>query len=240
MTPVRALVADDEAPARARITALLAARPGYRIVAETESGPATLEAVTRARPDLVFLDVQMPGLSGLDVWRRLPRAGRPVVIFTTAFDRYALDAFEARAIDYLLKPFTDERFEEALDRAARQLRGVGGGAGPPFLERFAVRAGERVTIVPAAEVDWIEAARDYARLHVGPAVHPIRTTMQTLEARLDPSRFLRIHRSAIVQLSRVVGLEPYSRNEDVVILRTGARIVGGRRYRTATRERLGL
>ncbi len=258
--PRRALVADDEAPARARIAALLSGYPAWEIAGEAESGPGTLGAIARLQPDLVFLDVQMPGLSGIEVWRRVPPDHRPVVVFTTAYDRYALDAFEARAIDYLLKPFTDERFGEALSRAERLLSGgdieawkrrlldlldqaaipgAVAGRGPP-LERFAVRARDRVIIVAADDVDWIEAARDYARLHIGSATYLVRATMQGLEERLDSRRFLRVHRSTIVQLDRVIGLEPHSQNEDAVVLRDRTRLLTGRTYRSAVRERLGM
>ncbi len=258
--PLRVVVADDEAPARARIGALISSHPTCEIVGEAESGPGTLQLIARLRPDLVFLDVHLPGLSGIEVWRRLPRDERPVVVFTTAYDRYAIDAFEARAIDYLLKPFTDERFGEALSRAERllaaghleewkhRLRDLLDAAALPDadasrrrpLERFAVRTRDRLLIVAADDVDWIEAARDYARLHVGTATHLVRATMQGLEERLDPERFLRVHRSSIVQLDSVVGLEPYSQNEDVVVLKDGSRIMTGRTYRTRVRERLGV
>jgi len=261
---VRALVADDEAPARARVVALLARRPTYDVVAECGSGTATLAAIEAHRPDLVFLDVQMPGMSGIEVWRGLEVSPRPVVVFTTAYDQYALDAFEARAIDYLLKPYSDERFDEALDRAERQMRGerlgrwqgrlrellaefasvvtadgVARDAGS-YVERFAVRERDRVLIVPVEDVEWIEAARDYVRLHVGARRYLVRMTMQGLDAKLDPKRFVRVHRSAIVQVDRIVGIEPYLQGDDLVILRDATRVRVGRTYRDSVRARVGL
>jgi two-component system LytT family response regulator len=263
-TLVPALVADDEAPARVRIVSLLAHHSSYRVVAECDSGPATLAAIRMHRPALVFLDVQMPGCSGIDVWRSLDPSQRPVVVFTTAYDEYALAAFEARAIDFLLKPYSDERFEAALERAERLMQGerlvewerrlrglltelstpvspegMVPGAGP-YAERFAVREGDRIIIVPAAEVDWIEAARDYVRLHIGSTRHLLRMTMHGVEARLDPKCFLRVHRSAIAQVDRIVRVEPYFQGEDLVILRSGTKLPVGRSYRRAVQARLGL
>jgi two-component system, LytTR family, response regulator len=259
--PYRVLIADDEAPARARIRALVASCRQFGRAGEAESGPSTLAALQTLGPDLVFLDVQMPGFTGLEALRRLRPDERPVTVFTTAFEQYALDAFDASAIDYLLKPYTDERFHEALGRAELLLRGrdvdqwrrqlsvlLQGAQSPSddavirerYLKRFAVRLGHRLTVVDVASVDWIEASGDYLELHAGRARHLVRMTMQEAEERLDPERFVRIHRSTMVQMDRVSGLEPSAAGDDVVVLRDGTRVRMSRRYRHLLRQRLGI
>ncbi len=257
----RVLIADDEAPARHRIRALLAERTRYVIAGESDTGRSTLDAIHKVKPDLTFLDVQMPDLNGLEVLEQLETEARPVIIFTTAYEQYALDAFDAHAIDYLLKPYTDERFDAALERAeqllqsrqvdewrdrlAQLLRVIAAAESDPLararpIERFAVRHRDRVTVIGVADVDWIQASRDYLELHVGKARHLVRMTMQEVEGRLDTARYVRIHRSAIVQVDRVVGLEPYSGSEDVVVLRDGTKLRVSRAYRRAVRQRLGI
>jgi two-component system LytT family response regulator len=257
----RVLIADDEAPARARLRSLIASADRFELAGEAESGPSTLAALQKLTPDLVFLDVQMPGMTGIEALRLVDASERPITVFTTAFEQYALDAFEASAIDYLLKPYTDERFHEALGRAETLLRGrdvdlwrrqmaallalvsdAEGSVAPRerYLSRFAVRHADRVTIVEVAAVDWIEASGDYLELHVGRARHLVRMTMTEVDERLDPERFLRIHRSTAVQLDRVAGLEPSVAGEDVVVLRDGTRLRVSRRYRHPLRERLGM
>jgi len=259
---VRAIIADDEAPARQRIAGLIARSPAHRVVAQCASGPETLAAVRRERPDLLFLDVQMPGMSGLDVLQALAPEERPVVIFTTAYDEYALHAFEAQAIDYLLKPFTDARFAEALGRVERVVRGDEavawqarlrtvldgwpGEAGrddlavPLASDRFAVKQGGGITIVPASAVDWIEAARDYVKLHAGRDVFVVRATMAAMAARLDARDFIRIHRSTVVRVDRIRELQPYFHGDHVVILKDGTKLRLSRGYRQALHRRLGL
>jgi two-component system LytT family response regulator len=255
------LIADDEAPARARIRSLIVSADRFELAGEADSGPSTLTALQKLKPDLVFLDVQMPGMTGIEALSHVNATERPITVFTTAFEQYALDAFEASAIDYLLKPYTDERFHEALGRAELLLRGrdvdlwrqqmasllgiVSGhvtSVAPRerHLNRFAVRHVDRVTIVDASSVDWIEASGDYLELHVGRARHLVRMTMADVDERMDPERFLRIHRSTMVQLDRVAGLEPSVAGEDVVVLRDGTRLRVSRRYRHPLRERLGM
>ena len=257
----RVLIADDEAPARARVRSLIASADRFELAGEADSGPSTLTALQKLKPDLVFLDVQMPGMTGIEALGHVSASERPITIFTTAFEQYALDAFEASAIDYLLKPFTDERFHNALVRAELLLRGrdvelwrrqlasllglvsdAGSAVGSHdrYLSRFAVRHGDRVTVVDVATVDWIEASGDYLELHVGRARHLVRMTMTEVEERVHPERFLRIHRSTLVQLDRVAGLEPSVAGEDVVVLRDGTRLRVSRRYRHPLRERLGM
>jgi two-component system LytT family response regulator len=253
----RVLIADDEAPARARVRDLLASRARYVVVAESDTGPSTLTMLRRTAPDLLFLDVQMPGMTGFEVMARLERHARPMTVFTTAYEQYALDAFEARAVDYLLKPYTDERFVDALERAELFLKGhrldewqrqlialvetaPTEAMGEP-LRRFAVHHRDRIHLVDATDVWWIEAARDYLCLHVGgegTARHLVRMTMRDAEERLDRREFVRIHRSTIVRLDRIVALEPFSRAEDVAVLRDGTRLRVSRAYRDALRERL--
>jgi two-component system, LytTR family, response regulator len=261
----RVLIADDEAPARARIRQLLADQERFTVVAESDSGSSTLNALRRARPDLAFLDVQMPGGSGIEILSEIEPENRPVIIFTTAFERYALEAFEARAIDYLLKPYTDERFLDALRRADVLLRGnalkdwqrrvlhllrdlpnsvsapavAESSRGRP-LERFAVRDRDRIILVDVADVSWIGSSGDYLMLHTESARHLTRMTMQDAEERLNGDQFMRIHRSALVRLSNVQALEPFSRSEDICVLRDGTRLRVSRRYRSALRLRLGL
>jgi two-component system, LytTR family, response regulator len=258
--PYRVLIADDEAPARTRVRALIAPSDRFVVAGEADTGTSTLAALQTVRPDLVFLDVQMPGLSGIEALGRVSAADRPVTVFTTAFEQYALDAFEASAIDYLLKPYTDERFAEALGRAELLLRGRevslwrrqlstllrsvrssdDGVVRDRQLKRFAVRYGERVAVVDAASVDWIDASGDYVELHAGKARHLIRMTMHEAEQRLDPEQFVRIHRSTMVRIDCVAGIEPSAVGEDIAVLRDGVRLRVSRRYRTALRELLGM
>ena len=262
----RVLIADDEAPARSRVRDLLAEQERFEVVAECDTGTSTLNALRRVKPDLAFLDVEMPGPSGIELLADLEPENRPVVVFTTAFERYALEAFEVRAIDYLLKPYTDERFLDALHRAEALLRGHSLKAWQRRvfhllkdllpaeqalsmaneeerdrpLERFAVRDRDRITLVDVGEVTWLAASGDYLVLNTGTSRHLTRMTMQEAEERLDVAQFARIHRSAIVRLSAVQALEPFSRSEDTCLLRDGTRLRVSRRYRAALRHRLGM
>ena len=231
---IRTLVVDDEAPARTRLRQLLKDEPDFEIVAECNNGRQAIESIQEHRPDLVFLDVQMPRLNGLEVCQAAAAEGRnmPLVIFVTAYDEYALKAFEVHAIDYLLKPFDRERFERALTRAKDHLRKdrrggiedrllalVGDleanrtGHRQKFVERLVIKSAGRVFFLKTAEIDWIAAEGNYLRLHAGKESHLIRETMQGLELRLDPDRFLRIHRSHIVNINKIKEIVPwFSRN----------------------------
>lgn len=246
------LIADDEPLVRRGLRRLLEAEPGVRVVGEARHGKEALALVKAHDPDLLFLDVQMPELDGLGVAAAL-RGRRPGIVFVTAFDRYAVEAFDHHAIDYLLKPFDEERFHRALARArarigaagpvalAGRLAGLLARLGPPggHRTRFVVRTGDRLTLVPAADVEWIEAADNYARLHVPGGRHVIRESLKQLEADLDPGMFIRIHRSAIVNLGCVVELRALASGDCTVRLRSGASLAMSRRYREAFDARVG-
>ena len=238
---LRTLIVDDEPLARRRLRTLLRDEPRVDVVGECEDGPSAVAACQTQSPDLVLLDIQMPGMSGFDVLRKLGARASPVVIFVTAYDQYALQAFEAHAIDYLLKPFDRKRLRQAIERAARLVGGhddlarrlqsllsaVDGGR---TLERIAVKARGRVYFVRVAEIDWIEAAGHYLELHVGKETHLVRETIGRIEALLEPARFVRVHRSAIVNLDRVKELRPSFHGEYLIELQGGTRITSGRAY----------
>lgn len=241
MTALRVMVVDDEPLAREGLAELLAAVEGVSVVGTFGDGAAVIAAVDAEPPDVLFLDIQMPGVNGFDVVAALDRERMPAVVFVTAHDAFAIRAFEVNAVDYLLKPASMERVREALDRARREapqkervgalLRSVGEGGG---VGRLIVREVGKVIVIPARDVDWIEGADYYARLHVGPKAHLIRETMSSLEERLDPARFMRVHRSTIVNLARVRSIEAHERGDAVAILVNGARL----RVTRARREEL--
>jgi two-component system, LytTR family, response regulator len=250
---VRVLVADDEPLARERLRLLLAREDGIDLVAECPNGTEAIEAIDRLQPDLVFLDVQMPGANGFEVIEAIGAERMPLVVFVTAFDQYALRAFDVHALDYLLKPFDRERFHEALVRARQQLdRRTNGDLerrllelvqdlkpAAQRLERFVIKSGGRVFFVRSDEIDWIEAAGNYVKLHVAAEAHLFRETMNTLELQLDPDTFFRIHRSHIVNIERVKELQPWFNGEYVVFLRNGTRLTLSRGYREKLQERIG-
>jgi len=240
---LKVVIVDDEPLAREGLRALLAADREVEVVAECADGQAAIDTIRRAKPDIVFLDVQMPDLDGFDVVRALAGSGEkmPAVVFVTAYDHYALRAFDVHAVDYLLKPFHDERFAEALARAkARRGEDMNERIArllnerKPKVMRVLVKTGGRVLFIRADEIDWIEAADYYVKLHVAGKVHMLRESMAALEARLDPELFFRVHRSAIVNLERVRELQPFSRREHVLLLRDGTRL----RLTRSRRERL--
>ena len=262
--PIRVVVVDDELLARERITDLLAHEPGVEIVGTADNGNAAVDAIRAKRPDLVFLDVQMPGKTGLDVVREIGPDAMPATIFVTAFDQYALRAFDLAALDYLVKPFDDERFEQAFRRARRlidlremgklreQLLAVlqqGSGDGTAaraatdstsYLERIAVEMRGKVRVVPVEQIDYITADGPYAELHTGDRTHLIRETMHTLEDRLDPRHFVRIHRSAIVRLQLVDTLLRGAGGDYEVQLKSGLRLPVSRSRREELERRLGV
>lgn len=262
--PVRVLVVDDELLARERIIDLLAHERGVEIAGTADSGTAAVEAIRTLHPDLVFLDVQMPGMTGLDVVRTVGIDAMPATIFVTAFDQYALRAFELAALDYLVKPFDDERFEQSFQRARQMIelremgklreqllavlqQNSGDGArsarapdSSSYLERIAVEMRGKVRVVPVDQIDYITASGPYAELHTGDRTHIIRETMNTLEERLDPKQFIRIHRSAIVRLPLVDTLLRGAGGDYEIQLKSGLRLPVSRSRREELERRLGV
>jgi len=248
---LRVLIVDDESVARRRIRRLLTAEPDVTVVGESADGASALTAIAKSKPDLAFLDVQMPELDGFGVVRSLPPSELPAIVFVTAYDRYALRAFDVQAIDYLLKPFTRERFRTALTRARERLQERGRddrltrlidhlGASQHYPARVAVRTGDRFVVINWNDVDWIEAADNYVTLHVGAREYLVRDTLASVEHQLDPERFTRIHRSAIVQLDRIVELHPATHGDVDVVLRDGARLTLTRTWRDGVQRRFTL
>ena len=251
MSTVRVLITDDEPAGRASVRALLARDARAEIVAECATGPETVRAIHDHHPDLLFLDVQLPGQSGIAALNEVPEDIRPIVIFVTAHDAHALQSFDFETADYLLKPYSDARFRKALDRGIarldrgrvtdlrRQLRDIADGLGDgaevaatrPTAERLPVRIGGGVRLIDLDEVIWIEAVRDYARLHTRSGEYLLRTTMAALEERLDPRRFARIHRSTIANIAFVSELHGADAGESDVVLRTGKRLRASERGR---------
>ena len=219
---MRAVIVDDEELARGYLREMLAAHPEIEIVAECANGFEAVKAIAETAPDLVFLDVQMPKLDGFEVLE-LIKTRAPAVIVVTAYDQYAMRAFDAHAVDYLLKPFSTERFERALERAKARLgeRKSVPGERP---QRLAVRDGTRVHVIPLEKLDYAEAQDDYVALHSGGKSYLKQQTIGSLESLLDPARFVRIHRSAIVNLERVARIEPYAKESRVAILTDGTRL----------------
>lgn len=243
---VRVLIVDDEELARQRLQRLLAAEKDVEVIGEASDGVQAVESIRRLMPDLVFLDVQMPEVDGFAVLERLRPRPAPAIIFVTAHDDYALRAFDVHAVDYLRKPFDAARFKEAFARARQRLAGSGAAdqarkidallaqveAQPPrSRERLMVRTDGRLYFVRIDDIDWIEAAGNYVKLHVGRDTHLMRETMMGIEKMLDPTRFLRIHRSAIVNLDRVREMQPWFSGEYTVILRDGTQLRLSRVYR---------
>ena len=222
---MRALIVDDEPLARTNIRILLGRHPEIEIAGESGSGQDAVEQIRRIQPDLVFLDVQMPECDGFDVLEMLGSHARPAVIFVTAYDEYALRAFDAGALDYLLKPFTDDRFDRAVSRARERVQQG------RKRERITVKQGNQVLFVRPEDIDWIEAADYYACLHVGAKSHLVRRSLADLEQDLDPSLFRRTHRSAIVNVRRLRALQLNRNGEFEALLENGAMVPVSRRYR---------
>jgi len=235
---IQALVVDDEPLARSNLTVLLKRDPEIEILRECGSGIEALAEIRRTKPDLVFLDVQMPECDGFDVLELLGRDIPTALIFVTAYDQYALRAFDAGALDYLLKPFDNARFGLALGRAKERI--AQNTKPPQRAERWAVKSAGQVSFVKTSEIDWVEAADYYACLHVGTRTHLIRRSVSELEEDLDPAAFCRVHRSAIVNLDRVRGLKLSADGEYEVQLEDGTKLRLSRRYRQQLQSRLGL
>jgi two-component system, LytTR family, response regulator len=235
---IRAMIVDDEPLARSNVALLLRLHPEIEIVSQCASGMEALAGIRQARPDLVFLDVEMPECDGFDVLEMLGGDLPPAVVFVTAYDKYALRAFEAGALDYLLKPFDNGRFERALDRARERI--AQGGRSKRTVEHIAVKSAGELTFLKMSEIDWIEAADYYSCLHVGAKSHLLRRSMAELDEELDQSVFCRIHRSIIVKLDRVRGLKLNENGEYDVLLQNGTRLRLSRRYRKQLQSRMDL
>jgi two-component system, LytTR family, response regulator len=235
---IRTLVVDDEPLARSNLSVLLRLDPEIESIRECGSGTQAVAEIRRNKPDLLFLDVQMPECDGFDVLELLGTDLPPAVVFVTAYDEYALRAFEAGALDYLLKPFDNARFNRALERAKQRISA--GKELPKKTDRLAIKSAGEVAFVKLFEIDWIEAADYYARLHVGAKTYMMRRTMSELEYGLDQTVFCRIHRSAIVNLDRVRGLKLNHDGEYEVVLDSGAKLPLSRRYREQLQSRLGV
>ena len=247
---LRTLIVDDEALARERLATLLRPHADVRVVGECASGDEAVDAIVADPPDLVFLDVQMPGRGGFDVVAGVGPERMPATVFATAYDEFALRAFDANAVDYLLKPIGAERLGETLRRVRGRLSGPGPAPGlaavlerldaaAGYRDRFAVRAGERFHLVRAADVVWVEAADNYVRLHAPGGPHLLRETLRDVERMLDPRRFLRIHRSIVVNVDRVQSLSPWGMGEYLFEMADGSKLSSSRRYRGAIRDALG-
>ncbi|HET6647498.1 MAG TPA: LytTR family DNA-binding domain-containing protein [Pyrinomonadaceae bacterium] len=249
---IRVLLVDDESLAREMLREMLQDDPQVTIVGESCNGREALEAIRTHSPDLIFLDVQMPELGGFEVLEALGK-DIPQVIFVTAYDQYAVRAFEVHALDYLLKPFDKERFDISWQRARIQLlRERDGGtdqrilalleemkAGNKYLERLVIKASGRIYFLETSEIDWIEAEGNYVSVHSGKKSHLLRETISSLEAQLDPRKFLRIHRSSIVRIDRIQELQPWFHGEYRIILQNGVQLTLSRNYRDKLHEALG-
>ena len=235
---IRTLIVDDEPLARSNLRVLLERDPQIEVVGECSSGVEAIQQIRRCNPDLVFLDVQMPECDGFDVLEQLGADPPKAIVFVTAYDQYALRAFEAGALDYLLKPFDNARFERALQRAKQNLQPQPESSRK--VARIIIKSAGQIVFVKTTEIDWIEAADYYSCLHVGSKSHLLRRSMTELEKGLDSTAFCRIHRSAIVNLSRVRSLKIGPDGEYEVLLESGDAVRLSRRYRAQLQQRLGL
>ena len=248
---IRALVVDDEPVARSHLRALLEDRGDVQVIDECGDGRTAVERIRALGPDLVLLDVQMPELDGLGVVRAVGPDRMPPVVFVTAHDQHAVDAFEVHALDYVLKPVHRARFNGAIDRVVELIRSGSTvnrsrplaealeRLASPGLERLAIKSGDRVLYLRVADIDWIEAADDIVRIHVGKTVHDHRATMTQIEQRLPASRFMRIHRSTIVNIERIREFQPWFQGDWILVLADGTRLQSGKSYRKRIRELMG-
>lgn len=241
-TRLRTLIVDDEAPARALLRKFLSADPSIEIVGECADGVDAVRGIESLRPDLVLLDIEMPELDGFGVLRALDENRAPAFIFVTAYDQYAVKAFESQALDYLLKPFDESRFQLALTRAKARLREQRSAADAQAAlarmlekpcDRFLVRAQEKLLVIRSEDICWAEVDGNYVTLHVGAARHPLRQTLDALEKQLDPARFQRIQRSILVNLDFVRELSPLTRGDYLLVMRDGTELKLNRNYRAA-------
>jgi two-component system LytT family response regulator len=250
MDMIKAIIVDDEPLARKRLRTSLEPHANVHVVAECTNGAEAIEAIAEQDPDLVFLDIQMPEVSGLDVADQIPRDELPIIIFVTAYDEYALDAFERHALDYLLKPFDQERFDKALARGVDQFEQQEQAALAErldqvvdeiqqergFQSRVMIKKANSIIFVPVEEIDWIEADGNYVQLHVGDKKHITRCTMRRMENRLDPEHYFRIHRSTIVNLNKVSSIEPWFHGDYKVVLHNGKELTLSRNYKRILKQ----
>jgi two-component system, LytTR family, response regulator len=250
---VRTLIVDDEPLGRERIRTLLREDPDVEVIGECSDGRQAVAAIERLKPDLFFLDVQMPEMDGFAVLDAIAGKHMPAIIFVTAYDRYAVQAFEVHALDYLLKSFDRERFHNAVERAKGEIRRLREGAlnerlaglleemesRKSRLTRVVIKSGGRIFFLPVEEIDWVEAADNYVRIHARRESHLVRETLQSLEGRLDSRKFLRIHRSTIVNLDRIRELQPLFHGDYAVHLQDGTELTLSRNYRQKLGEPLG-
>lgn len=250
---IRTLIVDDESLARERVRDMLAQYGDIEVIAECANGYEAVEAITKHAPDLVFLDVEMPGMDGFGVLDALDSDRLPVIIFVTAYDQYAVKAFEVYALDYLLKPFDQERFDKALSRAKDYILNQKNDSlserilkaleeiksKPVHLERLVIKMHGHVFFVKTEEIDWLEAEGNYVRLHSGKESYLLRDTITALENQLDPKKFVRVHRSAIVNIDRIQELQPWFHGEYRIILKEGVELTLSRSYREKLHEALG-
>jgi len=248
---LRVVIVDDEPLVRSGLRSLLEKERDVTIVAEARNGTEALEAIHGGTPDVVFLDVQMPGMDGFEVLAGIDAAVRPAIVFVTAFDEYAIRAFDVHAVDYLLKPFDADRFRLALDRVRVRRSEMPGSnnarldallselkSAKRHADRLLLKHDGNVIIVRVADIDWIESADNYVRVHTRGARYRVRQTIKTLESQLDPAQFARAHRSAIVNIDRVRSLAPMAAGEYVIALSTGEKVALSRGYRDSFRKRL--
>ena len=245
MPKIKVLIVDDEPIARRRIRRQIENNADFEITGECKNGLEAVLTIQEQKPDLVFLDVQMPEMDGFSVLETISaqKEAMPAVIFVTAYDRYAIKAFEVNAVDYLLKPFDDERFQKALNRAQAQIQNNNTNerlldlletlkkTPQKYIERLAIKSAGRIFFLMVEEIDWIESADNYVRLHVGRESHLLRETVNGLEKKLDPDRFLRIRRSTIVNIKQIKELHPLFNGEYAIILKNGNELTSSRRYR---------
>ena len=249
---LRALIVDDEALARTALVRLLKRERDVSLIGQCDDGESAVQTIRQAQPDIVFLDVQMPEMDGFQVVEAIGAERMPVTIFVTAFDRYAIRAFDANAVDYLLKPFAPDRLTRALTRARERCLGkqdkeaaqrlfslLGSRLQSDYAQRLAVATGGRIVFVPVADIDWIEAEGNYARLHVSRKAFDVRETLQALMEKLDPREFIRIHRSTIVNARRIREVQPWFQGSHIVVLQSGEELRMSRYQRDAVDRLLG-
>ena len=247
MPKLRALIVDDEPPARRKLQGFLSQESDFQVIGQAGSGPEAVQAIQRLKPDVLFLDIQMPEMDGFEVLQALESLGSPLpcTVFVTAYDQYALKAFEVCALDYLLKPFDRQRLQSTLERVRSQT----GPDSVPTLQtrldhllrrleerrtypsRFLVKSRGRVLFLKVEEIEWISAAANYVELHAGTRSHLLRETMDSLEKKLDPDHFARVHRSHIVNLDCIREIQPWSRNDFMIVLESGVQVKMSRRYK---------